>query len=132
MTITARTGTGTLITFGNGFTCKVIESLDPFSETLGVIDANTMTTTDYMEKIFEDFIDLGEMSFTIEYEPDENPPDIGEVQIATVNPKGLGAGSLIRGTGAFTAFKPTLPVNGKMTASVTWTWDGDEFEVNAS
>jgi hypothetical protein len=50
----------------------------------------------------------------------------------TIDPKGLGAGSLIRGTGAFTAFSPGIPVNGKMQSDVTWTWDGDEFETNAS
>lgn len=132
MAITARTGTGTTMTFTGGFTCKVIDSLDPFSQSVGVIDANTMATTDYMQKLAEDFIDLGELSFTIEYEPDENPPAVGVVDTVSINPKGLGAGSLIEGTGFFSAFTPTLPVNGKMTAQVTWTWDGDEFAVNAS
>ena len=132
MAITARTGTGTTMTFTGGFTCKVIDSLDPFSQSLGVIDANRMDTTNYMEKLAEDFIDLGEMSFTIEYEPDENPPALGVVDTVSINPKGLGAGSLIEGTGFFTAFNPTLPVNGKMTAQVTWMWNGDAFAVNAS
>lgn len=132
MAITARTGTGTTMTFTGGFTCKVIDSLDPFAQSIGVIDANRMDTTNYMEKIAEDFIDLCEMSFTIEYEPDENPPALGVVDTVSINPKGLGAGSLIEGTGFFTAFNPTLPVNGKMTAQVTWTWNGDTFAVNAS
>lgn len=129
---TARTGTGTTLTFLGGFTCKVIESFDPFAQSLGVIDANTMDSVDFMEKIPEDLADLGEASFQIEYEPEETPPALGAIDTLTVDPKGLGAGSLIRGTGFFTAFQPTLPVNGKMTAQVTWTWDGDEFAVNAS
>lgn len=131
MTITARTGTGTLLTFTNGFTAKVI-NVDPFSQSLDAIDANNMGSGNYMQKIPADLIDLGETSFEIEYEPDDNPPDLGEVQTLTINPKGLGAGSLIRGTGFFTAFAPKLATNEKMTANVTWTWDGDDFNVNAS
>lgn len=132
MPITAKTGTGTTLTFTGGFTAKFIESVDPFAQSLGTIDANTMDTTDYMEKLAEDFIDLGEMSGTIEYDPEATPPALGVTDEVTINPKGLGAGALIRGTGFFTAFQPTLPVNGKMTATFTWTWDGDEFAVGAS
>lgn len=132
MPITARTGTGTTMTFSGGFTCKVIESMDPFAQSLGVIDANNMESTNFMAKLAEDLIDLGEMSFTIEYDPEATPPALGVVQEATVNPKGLGAGALIVGTGFFTGFTPTIPVNGKMQAAVSWTWDGDEFAVNQS
>lgn len=132
MPITARTGTGTLLTFSGGFTCIAIDSITPFAQTLGTIDANKMTSGPYMEKIFEDLIDLGEASIPIEYDPEETPPPLGEVQTLTINPKGLGAGALIRGTGAITGASPAIPVNGKMTQEITWTWDGDEFEVNAS
>lgn len=132
MAITARTGTGTTCTWLGGFTCKIIGSFKPFSQALGTIDANTMDTTDFMEKIFEDLIDLGEASFEIEYDPEADPPALGEIDTMTINPKGLGAGSLIRGTGAFTAFDADIPVNGKMTANVTWTYNGDAFATNAS
>ena len=131
MAITARTGTGTELTFSGGFAAKVINA-DPFSQSLDAIDANNMASGPYMQKIPADLIDLGEASFEIEYEPDENPPALGDVQTLTINPKGLGAGSLIRGTGFFTNFAPKIATNEKMTASVTWTWDGDEFAVNQS
>lgn len=132
MPVTAKTGTGTTLTFTGGFTAKFIDAVDPFAQSLGSIDANTMDTTNYMQKLAEDFIDLGEMSATIEYDPEATPPALGVTDELTINPKGLGAGALIRGTGFFTQFQPTAAVNGKMTAQITWTWDGDEFEVNAS
>lgn len=132
MPVTARTGTGTTLTFTGGFTAKFIESVDPFSQALGAIDANRMDTVNYMQKLAEDFIDLGEMTGTIEYDPEADIPALGVYDEVTINPKGLGAGALIRGTGFFTAFTPTIPVNGKMQATFTWMWDGDEFEVNAS
>lgn len=132
MAITARTGTGTTLTFLGGFTAKFIDNVEPFSEEVGDIEANTMDTGDYAQSIPEDFINLGELTGTIEYDPEADPPALRETDTVTINPKGLGAGSLIRGTGYFKKFTPSLPMNGKMTAEIAWKWDGDEFEVNAS
>lgn len=132
MSITARTGTGTTLTFSGGFSGKWIGTVQPYDKTKGTIDANNMNTGEFAQKIFEDFTDLGECTGQIEYDPEETPPDLGEVQTLTINPKGLGPGSLIRGTGAFTKFTPGIPVNEKMVSDVTWVWDGDEFAVNQS
>lgn len=129
---TARTGTGTTLTFQSGFTAKFIDNVEPFSEEVGDIDANTMETGDYAESIPEDFINLGEMTGTIEYDPEAEPPALREIDTLTIDPKGLGAGSLIRGSGYFKKFTPGIPVNGKMTADIAWKWNGGSFETNAS
>jgi len=130
MAITAKTGTGTTVTFSGGFTCKII-NVDPFAIALESIDANNMSSVDWMQKLPADLADLGEMSMEIEYDPTAEPP-IGTVETITIDPKALGTGKKIVGSGFISGYTASIPVNGKMTATITVTWDGTAFEIAAA
>lgn len=132
MPITAKTGTGTTCTWLGGFSAKVIDNITPFSQEVGDIDVNSMETGDFAESIPEDFIQLGEFSTTIEYQADATPPALREVDTLTIDPKGLGAGHLIRGSGYFKKFSPTIGLNQKNTAEISWKWNGQSFATQQS
>jgi hypothetical protein len=129
---TAKTGTGTTVTLNSGFTAKYIDTIEPFAKEVGDIEANTFDSEDFVETIPEDLVQLGEFSGTIEYDPGADEPEVAVPDIMTIDPKGLGAGHLIRGSGYFKRFAPSIVNNGKMTAQITWKWDGGSFATKQS
>lgn len=123
----ADVGTGTTIVFGtSGFTADVEEVSNDGIER-AVIEASKFSTTGAMEKIFGDLYDAGSVTMTFHFDPDSQPPISGAVETVTITfplPAGGTTPADVSGTAAVTAWEYTVPLEDKMTAEATITWDG--------
>jgi hypothetical protein len=125
MPATAKTGLGTTITFvTSSFTAKIIDIGNIFNVARGEIEASNMTSTDWMEYIPQDLADPGDLSFTIEYDGDVDPPVNAATEAINIDVAGGGTGYLVKGTGFVSGFTATAPHNDKMTADITVKWSG--------
>ena len=121
--------TGITITFGtSGFTGNITDISGP-SMTREAIDSSHQGTENSMTFIFADLVDRGEVSFTMHYNPDTDPPIDAEAETITIAYPTAGAS--IAFTGGMIAHSNELPLNGLMTADVTIKVSGDITRVPA-
>lgn len=127
MTLKAMVGTGTTIVFGtSGFTAEIL-SVNGNDVSINAIDASHMGSSGSREKIFGTLVDEGEVEFEFAFDPDSQPP-IGEaaetITITFPVPEGGSTGAKVAGTGKITKWSWSDPLEEKMTAQATITWDG--------
>ena len=112
---------GITIAFGTtAFSAEILD-VTPFAMARDSIETSHQGTTPAKTFMPADLWDAGELSFGIHYEPDENPPIDGAVETITIT---MPDSTTLIGSGFFTAFNPTAPLNDKMTADVTVKWSG--------
>jgi len=132
MTVSAKTGLGTTITFPtSGFAAKIIDIGQLFNLSREVIEASKMESEDWVEKLLADLADAGECTFTVEYDGNLAIPINAAAETITIDVKGAGTGFLVRGSGAITGASAAVPHRDKMTADITVTWLG-ELELAAT
>jgi hypothetical protein len=131
-------GTGTTIAFGTSAFVAHLLSVNGSDITRPVIDSTHMETTGERTKIFGDLFDAGSVECEIAFDPDLQPPIGAAVETITITfpvPTGMATGATLIGTGACTAWSWTDPLEDKMTATLTVTWDGEtgpEWTVSAA
>jgi hypothetical protein len=123
MAITAELGTGLTITHA-GFAFGIIGvNIDGVS--WPVIDATRMSDTSYRRKIFGALADLGGVS--VECEWDGTLPEGGVAKTTTITFNG---GTVMAGDAAITDVSGVAPLEDKMTGTVVFTWNGENFSVS--
>ena len=121
-------GTGTTIVFGTSAFEAHLLSVNGTDITRAVVDSTHMGTTGERTKIFGDLFDPGSVECEIALDPDAQPPIGAAVETITITfpiPTGMATGANIAGTGACTAWSWGDPLEDKMTATMTVTWDGE-------
>ena len=102
-------GNGASITFGtSSFTASYI-SVEPPEFTRESIETSHLGTTSYKTFMADDLVDPGEMTCTIQHDPDEQPPFSGAAETITITyplPSGMSTAATLAGTGFVTSYKP--------------------------
>ena len=106
-------GTGTTAVFGTSSFAMNVTNVSGGDMTRAVIDSTHMGTTGERTKIFGDLFDPGSIELELALDPEDQPP-ITFPSTAT-----------LAGTGATTAWSWNSPLEDKMTATMTFTWDGE-------
>lgn len=120
-------GTGISLSFGTSSFSAEVLSASHNSISREAIDTTHHGSTSNREKIPSDLVDPGTIDFEIHFDPDSQPPVDGAAETLTVTfptPAGGTSGATLEGTGFVTEWTFTGPLEDKMTASFTWTWDG--------
>lgn len=122
-------GTGTTISFGtSGFAAQILDVTPP-NLAREPIDTSHMGTPpagagQVGSRTFMpgDLVDPGELSFDIHFNPDTVPPisDVAEtVTITFPLPVGMATPATWAGQGFLTGYEPSVPLEDKMTGSIT-------------
>lgn len=121
-------GHGSTITFAtSGFTAS-IRSFNPASMSRDAIDDSHAGTTGKFRTFCAGMIDMGELTIDIIFDPDTDPPIDGAAETITITfptPSGQSTPADWEFTGFMTAYNPTVPFDGLLTASVTVKISGD-------
>lgn len=121
-------GTGTTIVFGtSGFSAQVLDVTPPapVRETFDTSHMGTAApgagTMGNRTFIASKLVDASELSFELHFDPDDVPPIHGPFEQVTVTfpvPSGLINGATWVFQGAVVGYEPSVPLDGKMTATL--------------
>jgi len=120
-------GTGITIAFGtSSFTAEILD-VNPVDASRGSVNVSHQGTTTAHVFTPTDLIDWGDLSFTMQFDADDEPPldQAAETITITFPVKSLATGATIAGTGFMTGFSVTAALEDKMTAEATIKWSGD-------
>ncbi len=113
--------TGITIVFGTtGFSMEIMDVSGP-SYARDPVEVTHQGSVDAKEFLPADLYDGGEVTFDVNYNPDDAIPVDEPKEVITIT---WPAGATVVFTGFMTGFEPTGPLNDKMTASVTLKVDG--------
>ena len=115
-------GTGFTVAFGtSGFTAEIVDVTPPGASRESIDVTHQGTTT---ARIFTpaDLYDAGELSLSIHFNPDTDPPIDGDVEEVTLTFPSTATWVF---NGFMTDYSPTGPLEDKMTADVTVKVSGD-------
>lgn len=121
-------GTGTTIVFGtSGFAAQVLDVTPPAPQR-EAFDAAHMGTAKpaagsmgNRPVVFSKLVDPGELSFELHFDPDDVPPIHEVAETITVTfpiPAGLTNGATWVFSGGVVGYEPSVPMDGKMVATV--------------
>ena len=112
----ADVGTGTAITFDSGFLGEIL-SIEPPNPSREVIDTSHMASANNARTFKPgDLVDWGELTAEISFHPSESPPITGaEEQVVITFPDT----TTWTFQGFMSAYEPSVPLEDKMTATVT-------------
>lgn len=132
MSANAKVGTGTTITFGTstGFTPKVLD-MQVFSMSREAINTSDFSTTAAHTFIPADLVDFGDLTLEIEWDAATSVtvPYGAAAETITITPKGGGS---VAFSGFITEYTPSIPMEDKMTASITIKVTGDITDAGPS
>jgi len=116
-------GTGTAITFASGFLAEIIDISGPGGSRESVQMSHMLTTTAH---IFSpvDLVDWGELTIELLFNPGTTPPIGSAEEIVTITFPNS-AGTTWTFTGFMTGMEPAIPLEDRMTTTVTIKVDGD-------
>ena len=120
--------TGATVVFGTSSFSAEILSIGLPDMSRGSVDTTNMATTTARTHLPVDLIDLGTLELEMNFDADAEPPLSGAAETITITfpiPSGGTSGATIAGSGFFTAFSITAPLEDKMTATATIKWTGD-------
>jgi hypothetical protein len=120
-------GTGATVVFGTSTFEAHLLSVNGSDITRAVVDSTHMGTTGERTKIFGDLFDAGSFEMEIAFDPDADPPIGSAVETLTITfpkPADKANGAYVAGSAAITNWTWGVPLEDKMTATVTVTWDG--------
>jgi len=113
----AELGTGTTITFATGFLAEILSISGP-GMSREMIDISHMGTTIAHAYMVADLYDTGEITVELQYIPGTTIPIANAQETITITFPDSGASTLAF-TGAMSGFEPSIPLEDKMTATVT-------------
>ena len=117
-------GTGSTLTFGtSAFEADILlEDFDFSGFDRPVIDITHMGSTGSREYMLGDLYDTPTLNATVQWNPDEEAPSTAAAETITATfpiPAGKASGATMAGSGAVVSWGATIPVEDKMTASLT-------------
>lgn len=113
----ASTGFGITIDFAtSAFSAEIIDTTPPEQTRESIQTSHTETANDAHTFIPADLSDPGELSFDINFDPDESPPINGATESITIT---FASGTTWAFSGFMTGYTPAAPMDDRMTASVT-------------
>jgi len=119
-------GHGVAITFGSGFFAWITD-VNPSSMRREALETTNSATTTARTFTPELLVNYGELRITFQFDASKDPPIEGAAESITITfPRAAGAATAANwtGTGFMTAYEPTVPINGIMTATATIKWTG--------
>ena len=119
----ATLGTGTTITFGTSSWTAVLLDVDGPGLTREKVKSTTMETTGFHTYIPGDLVDPGELEIELECDGTNGPPISSAAETITIKWSGDTA-SVSSATGFMTAYKPSAPLEERMTATATIAFSG--------
>lgn len=123
----ADVGTGCTITWGTSTFSPELLDLSQGDIARTVVDISDMGTTGARRKMAGDLYDAGELEVEILFDPDDVPPVTAAAETITITfpvPAGKTTGAKVAGTGFISNWRWGAPLEDRMTASFTITWDG--------
>jgi hypothetical protein len=126
-------GHSAAITFGTGFFAWITD-INPSSMRREALETTHSATTTARTFIPEKLVNYGDLRVTMLFDASKDPPIEGAAESITITyPMAAGATTAATwtGTGFMTAYEPTVPINGIMTATATIKWTG-AVTVNAA
>lgn len=117
----ADTGFGISITFASGFFAEILSVDGPGLDRASVGTTHAGTTDGWATFIPSDIKDPGELEVEIAFDPDEEPPIDDAAETITVT---YPNGATWACSGFMTGFRPSVPIDDRMTASCTLKWSG--------
>lgn len=120
-------GTGCTIGFSASSFTAEITGINGSDISREAIDTSHMGTTGEKTKLPGDLFDAGSVEFEIAFKPGEEPPIADAPETLTVTfplASGDATPANVAGTGFCTGWSWGAPLEDKMTATFTWTWDG--------
>ncbi len=111
-------GTGTTVVFGtSAFSANLLSLTGPNEERVSV-DATHMASTT-MEFIPGELVDGGDADLELEFDGAFAPPISGATETITIDYGGEGTGKKYTFSAFITAVSPTIPLEDRMTATVS-------------
>lgn len=130
-------GYGVSIAFGtSSFTADIIETpeFEEFTRTaIETTDHNV--TNGYRTFIPGDLLDPGGFNWQINFDPDTQPPISAAAETITITfpvPSGSSNGATFACTGFLTSWRPIMPIDDRMTASINVKFSGEPTWTDAS
>ena len=112
---------GITITFGtSSFSAEILEVTPP-PVSRDIVNTSHQGTTGAHNKMPKALYDVGELEFTVHFNPDTEPPIDAEPETITVT---FGSGAKWEFSGFMTAYEPAGVFDDKMTATVRIAVDG--------
>lgn len=117
-------GTGTQIAFGTSGFAPYILDVNPPSMSRDPVDTTHMQTTGGKTFRPGDLYDGGQVTFQIGFDPSMSPPMLAaeqpeQITITFPTPSGMSSGATWVFSAFMVEFSPAVPLEDKMTASVT-------------
>lgn len=119
-------GHGVAITFSTGFFAWITD-VNPASMRREALETTNSATTTARTFTPEKLVNYGDLRVTMQFDASKDPPIEGAAESITITfPMAAGATTAANwtGTGFMTAYEPTVPINGIMTATATIKWTG--------
>ena len=119
-------GHGISITFSSGFFAWITD-VNPSSMRREALETTNSATTTARTFTPEKLVNYGDLRVTMQFDASKDPPIEGAAEAITITyPMASGASTAATwtGTGFMTAYEPTVPINGIMTATATIKWTG--------
>lgn len=115
----ATEGLGTTITFGtSGFALNIVEQVSGPNPSREAHETTHMGTIGSRTYIMSSLIESGEVTYSVQYDPDDDPSTALTTTTETITIAFAGTGS-VNFLGGMQSFSPTAPLGGIMTAEVT-------------
>jgi hypothetical protein len=119
-------GHGISITFSSGFFAWITD-VNPSSMRREALETTNSATTTARTFTPEKLVNYGDLRVTMQFDASKDPPIESAAEAITITyPMASGATTAASwtGTGFMTAYEPTVPINGIMTATATIKWTG--------
>ena len=126
VTAAPQQGHGVAITFSSGFFAWITD-VNPASMRREALETTNSSTTVARTFTPEKLVNYGDLRVTMQFDASKDPPIEGAAESITITfPMASGATTAANwtGTGFMTAYEPTVPINGIMTATATIKWTG--------
>lgn len=128
MPVTAKPmqGHGVAITFASGFFAWITD-VNPASMRREALETTNSATTTARTFTPEKLVNYGDLRVTMQYDASKDPPIESAAEAITITfpmAEGATTAATWTGTGFMTAYEPTVPINGIMTATATIKWTG--------
>ena len=126
VTAAPQQGHGVSITFGSSFFAWILD-VAPASlrrESLETTNSATTSARTFRPELIANY---GEMRVTMQFDASKSPPITSAAETCTITfPMAAGAATAANWTGSafMTAYEPSVPINGIMTATATIKWAG--------
>lgn len=135
MSSSADVGTGTTITFGTSGSQGALLSISGPSASRPSIETTDMSTTTAHTFMPGDLVDHGEVTLTVEFDPDIEPAITSGAETVTITwpiPSGLSNGATWQFSAFITGFEPSASIDERMEMSITLKISGDITYADAS